>query len=120
MSDAWCRWNKYLAKFVNSLCKHLNKRLAKEAAPPQRHVSNGSGADSGNGAVSSGRQHVSTETQRRVAQIILRMADKAQYSKVGQGANLSGLQEIQQFYISTSRVALLQTVPLCQQQDGSV
>ncbi|KAL0043408.1 hypothetical protein WJX79_003790 [Trebouxia sp. C0005] len=74
-------WNKYLAKFVNSLCKHLNKRLAKEAAPPQGHISNGTGAVSGNGAVSCGRQHVSTETQRRVAQIILRMADKAQYSK---------------------------------------
>ena len=71
---------------MNSLCKHLNKRLAKEAAPPQGHMSNGTGAISGNGVVSSGRQHVSTETQRRVAQIILRMADKAQYSKVGQGA----------------------------------
>lgn len=124
MSDAWCRWNKYLAKFVNSLCKHLNKRLAKEAAPPQRHVNNGTGADSGNGAASSGRQHVSTETQRRVAQTILRMADKAQYSKVGQGTctgtNRSSLQEIQDLYISTSRVALFQTVSLCQQQDGSV
>ena len=71
---------------MNSLCKHLNKRLAKEAAPSQGHMSNGTGANSGNGEVSSGRQHVSTETQRRVAQIILRMADKAQYSKVGQGA----------------------------------
>ncbi len=49
-------------------------------------MSNGTGADISNGAVSSDRQHVSTETQRKVAQIILRMADKAQYSKVGQGA----------------------------------
>ena len=72
-----CRWNKYLAKFVNSLCKHLNKRLAKEAASPGQ-MSNGSV----NGISSSGRQQLSTETQRRLAQVILRMADKAQYSKV--------------------------------------
>lgn len=92
------RWNKYLAKFVNSLCKHLNKRLATEAAS-QSHMSNGTrggavnstggGAVNGtgggavNGIAHSGRQHASTQTQRRVAQVILRMADKAQYSKVG-------------------------------------
>lgn len=74
---------------MNSLCKHLNKRLAKEAASPQGHMSNGTGAGSGTGAVSSSRQHVSTEIQHRVAQVILRMADKAQYSKVGQGAWLT-------------------------------
>ena len=72
------RWNKYLAKFVNSLCKHMNKRLAKEAAS-QTHVTDGVA----NGHAPQGRQHLSTDTQRSLARVILRMADKAQYSKVG-------------------------------------
>ena len=72
-----------MAKFVNSLCKHTNKRLAKEAAS-QGHMSNDAGEGTANGAVSHiGRQQLSTGTQRRLAQVILRMADKAQYSKVG-------------------------------------
>ena len=72
-----------MAKFVNSLCKHTNKRLAKEAAS-QGHMSNDAGEGTANGAVSHiGRQQLSTDTQRRLAQVILRMADKAQYSKVG-------------------------------------
>ena len=98
-------WNKYLAKFVNSLCKHLNKRSAKEAAQ-QTHGAGGTTANgttangtSSNGtnpiqasgftpsqasgsASKRGRQQLSTQTQRRLAEVIVRMADKAQYSKV--------------------------------------
>ena len=77
LSASFSRWNKYLAKFVNSLCKHLNKRLAKEAAS-QTHGSSGTA----NGHASQGRQHLSTDSQRCLARVILRMADKAQYSKV--------------------------------------
>lgn len=67
-----------MAKFVNSLCKHLNKRLAKEAAS-HTHISNGTA----NGHSSKGRQQLSTDAQRCLARVILRMADKAQYSKAG-------------------------------------
>lgn len=85
------RWNKYLAKFVNSLCKHLNKRLAKEAtAYPHPHP--GSGTPNGDRGQQS-RQQLSTATQRCLARVILRMADKAQYSKVGShwGSGLGGV-----------------------------
>lgn len=71
------RWNKYLAKFVNSLCKHLNKRLAREASA---HTHPGNAV--ANGHSSQDRQQLSTAAQRCLARLILRMADKAQYSKV--------------------------------------
>lgn len=77
-SSCLLRWNKYLAKFVNSLCKHLNKRLAKEASS-HTHMANGRA----NGHSPQGRQQLSTDAQRSLARVILRMADKAQYSKAG-------------------------------------
>ncbi|KAL3134782.1 hypothetical protein ABBQ32_007768 [Trebouxia sp. C0010 RCD-2024] len=70
------RWNKYLAKFVNSLCKHLNKRLAKEASA---HTHPGNAV--ANGHRTGGRQPLSMGAQRCLARLILRMANKAQYSK---------------------------------------
>ena len=80
------RWNKYLGKFVTSLCKHLNKRLAKEANAASQRAEEGSGQSKaqreGSGAAQHGRQELTTDMQRRLAKVILRMADKAQYSKV--------------------------------------
>ena len=85
VTEADCRWNKYLAKFVNSLCKHLNKRLAKEASA-EAHTTNGVANGMANGTTHhdgvQGRASLSTDTQRCLARVILRMADKAQYSKV--------------------------------------
>ena len=65
-----------------SLLKHLNKRLAWEVSP-EEEAGMGRGGSSGQAAGPQRRQPLSKETQRKLAQIILRMADKAQYSKVG-------------------------------------
>lgn len=70
---------------MTSLCKHLNKRLAMEAnagksdSASQSHDAQGMTS----GAAQHSRAQLSTAMQRRLAQVILRMADKAQYSKVG-------------------------------------
>ena len=78
------RWNKYLGKFLTSLCKHVNKRLAKEANVQTRSDDQqpSSGEHAGDSMQHQGRQVLSTDLQRRLAKVILRMADKAQYSKV--------------------------------------
>ena len=78
------RWNKYLGKFLTSLCKHLNKRLAKEAnaETQSEEQQQSSGEHAGNCMQHQGRQELSTDLQRRLAKVVLRMADKAQYSKV--------------------------------------
>ena len=81
-----CRWNKYLGKFLTSLCKHLNKRLAKEANTQDEgdegEDTKMQAAPNGHAAAQPGRRQLSTDLQRRLATVILRMADKAQYSKV--------------------------------------
>ena len=66
-----CRWTKFLQKFLSGLCKHLMKRLQFE---------NSKRDDGSNDRPL--RASMGPELQRRLAKVILRMADKAQFSKV--------------------------------------
>eukprot|EP00891_Asterochloris_glomerata_P001540 jgi/Astpho2/1540/fgenesh1_pg.00026_%23_29_t len=64
------RWTKFLQKFLSGLCKHLMKRLQFENSKRD-----GSSNDRPL------RAPLGREMQRRLAKVILRMADKAQFSK---------------------------------------
>ena len=77
-----CRWDKPLAALLNSLTKHLGKRLAAERSPRDaQDVADDDGEDGDDGAA--GGRALDEAALRRVAGVLVRLAGRAQYSKVG-------------------------------------
>ena len=81
------RWDKALASLLNAVTKHLGKRLSFEQSPRDAQEQQellGSRADGpAESATGGARQALDEATQRRVVGMVVRLAGRAQYSKVG-------------------------------------
>ncbi len=88
------RWTGSLASFLDHLCRHFSKRVVSEQSPGSyedttddesegeaMELDPPAGVNGANGAHRP-RAKLSAETQQRVAQLITKLASRAQYAKV--------------------------------------
>lgn len=68
-----CRWDKSLASLLNTLTKHLGKRLAFERSPRDAEDRQQQASE---------RVPLDEASLRRIVQLLVRVAGRAQYSKV--------------------------------------
>lgn len=85
-----CRWTGALAVFLEKLARHLSSRVNREQSPggETEHWSSdedeviGQAVQSVAKPAAAPRAPLSEETQRRVAQLVVKLACNAQYAKV--------------------------------------